>query len=49
MTKTQTISRILELTGKAGSEKHFDKVSDWSAKYAAKFLKVIEKLKHGNK
>ena len=44
MTKAQTIERILTLTGKAGQEKYFDQVSDWSAKYASKFLKVIEKL-----
>jgi len=44
MTKTQTLAKILELTGKAGNEVYFDKVDSWSAKYAAKFLKVVEKL-----
>lgn len=45
MTKAQRISKILDLTGKAGNEVYFDRISEWSDKYAAKFLKVVEKLK----
>jgi len=45
MTKAQTTKLIIELANRVGDVKAVDKVNDWSAKYAAKFLKVIEKLK----
>lgn len=45
MTKTKTIEQILEISNRAGDLKSFDKLSDQSAAYLTKLLKVITLLK----
>lgn len=44
MDKSQTISKILKLTGKAGDPVSFEKLSDQSEQYLIKYLKAVEKL-----
>lgn len=44
MSKADTISKILTLTGKQGNESYFDKLIDKKTSYLNKLLKAIEKL-----
>ena len=44
MTKAETISRILKITGKEGQELYFDKLIDKKTSYLNRLLKAIEKL-----
>lgn len=44
MTKIQLISRVLDITGKAGNEVYFDRLNERTEQYLGKLLKAVEKL-----